>query len=32
VANLGGKIGHPEIRSGQMAPSAGEDAGEQSHR
>lgn len=28
VANLGGQIGHPEIRSGQVAPSGGEETGE----
>ncbi len=28
VANLGGQIGHPEIRSGQVAPSGGEEVGE----
>lgn len=30
VANLGGQIGHPEIRSGQTAPSGGEER-EDSH-
>ncbi|HKV76283.1 MAG TPA: hypothetical protein VJN95_17320 [Gemmatimonadales bacterium] len=28
VANLGGQIGHPEIRSGQVAPSGGQEVGE----
>jgi hypothetical protein len=31
VANLGGQIGHPEIRSGQIAPVGAEGNGENSH-
>jgi hypothetical protein len=31
VANLGGQIGHPEIRSGQVAPAGAGDEGGESH-
>ncbi|MEO8453458.1 MAG: hypothetical protein ABI647_26985 [Gemmatimonadota bacterium] len=31
VANLGGQIGHPEIRSGQIAPRDAKEEGEESH-